>query len=457
MRSFMKIASLVLALLLCCSCAAEPTTEQEQEITPEPESDWQNQSQAEEAPAVNEDFYPMEIEEQSNYSQGFTRTNCIWNGDGTLSFQNRETLVTLSAENEIIDVLELSQKPNSVCDSVFSVSDSYIIAAHRDPEFDYDGVVYYTYGGEVRFANMTLYDREGNFIREYPAAPIQDDDGNYTLPVNSGDYVMFHNRITDGSGIFYWLDDTKAFVRITFRVVLYDFETDTCTTVWTEKMARDFCPAPEFELADCIGPFDGKLYLTVYEEYGPNDWNGSVWSLDEKGFARLFEGNIIDSNGEIMAIHREDGMYCWNFVDEEPAKVIDFPEDTYLYNRSIHLDGTRFDFQLNLETVFHSYFADTGELRSYDLGATVRAVLYGAKEENGVLKYYFNSAEERNDVGYDCLWVYDSETGFSKRLIEHPKNRDSMMTVTSPDLSLLAQIDDNIQHASIRVVKIEDK
>ncbi len=457
MRFVIKLLVLILILGALSACGTEPAPTPVPEPEPLPEKDWQNQegSLAEEKLKPNEEFYPMERDKQSVYSEGFERTSCIWNSDGTMSFQNRNTLVTLSPENEIIKTVTLSKEPNSISDCNFYVTENYIFACHRDPNFKYDGVVYYTYGGEVHFANMTLYDREGNFIREYPAAPIQDDDGNYTLPVSKGDYVMFHNRIVDG-GLFHWLTDTEAYIHLTFRIALYNFETDEYTTVWTKKMAKDFCPAPNFELETCFGPVDGKIYFSLYEEYGKNDYIQTVWSLDENGFERLFEGGIIDLNEKMAIIYRSDGLYCYTYNGKEPVKILDFPEITYAYSRSIYFDGNRVDFQMNNDTVFYSYFADTGELLSHDLGATVGAVLYGAKEENGVLKYYFNSPEVENNIARDCLWFYDSETGYSKRLITNDAPGFGYMSYISPDLTLMAQVKEDSYHASVRVLKIEE-
>lgn len=159
--------------------ASDDTDTPEESPAPE-DADIPGQSAAGEE-ASPDGFYPASAS-YLDYDGAPLRGASAWNPDGTLTFQNENTLTTLSPDNRVLETVELpaGSLPGGPYD--LSWSDACILAANSNADGSENfGAVYFTDGGGVYLANISLFDRQGSLVRQYyqGALGTYDESGQY--------------------------------------------------------------------------------------------------------------------------------------------------------------------------------------------------------------------------------------------------------------------------------------
>ncbi len=370
-----------------------------------PQKDWKPQSESEEA-KPQEVFYPCEKETFDGGDFYYVPTQGIWNFDGSLTFQNGESLVTLSPENEIISEVTLPKNPNSNCTpKIYPVGD-YIIASHVNENSFYDGRIYHTYNGKINLVNTTLYRKNGELVREYPVAYGASENGNWQLPVDSNDIVM-GTRDTASDYIFHWAGGNKAFVEFYDAFGIYDFEKDEGKVICTAKSLGKREGYEKPYLGGHCGVMNGKLWFTV-ENTEEGLSNHYLYYADESGYAKVCDGYLLFCDEKGVLIQRKDGVY----IAPPSTEKFEFitTADTFYYG--ICTTDERINFAD--ENTFYSFNTATGEKNFWHGDFTVNTRFYGVKETEGGLEYYFtvtNYGESRDTVD---IWKYSTEKEYSE-------------------------------------------
>lgn len=141
----------------------------------------------------SEAFYPAEAG-YTDYDGSPVQGWSGWNADGTFTFQNRNTLTTLSRENQVLETITLPEEALPGGEYSLDRSDDYILALSNPASMNEPfGAVYYTDSGTVCLANLTLFDRQGNPVRQYPRSQVYGYDENdqkiCLLPCPEGEEV----------------------------------------------------------------------------------------------------------------------------------------------------------------------------------------------------------------------------------------------------------------------------
>lgn len=344
-----------------------------------------------------------------------------WNEDGTFTFQHENTLTTLSAGNQVLSQVVLppeSLPGGGVYD--LSWSESHILAIGRQTAQNRQyGAVYFTGDGGVHLANLTLFDRQGRLVRQYPAAP--GDDG---PAVAGGAQVVGGCDLSDGSRV-YWLDGEAAIFNCHDRIVLYDFAADA------GRVLDDMSPLVErhgkfgvyygADLFQC-GVSDGVFYYLAHREEEAANNTGSVWCADREGARPLFDGQqfwhlfvgrqalMLLAHADPAAPEGDDLLYC--ATGQPPALqqvwqgacAIPFAESGPISfsNRSWHREGT----------CLFSYDPAAGRLQSHSLGAPVQVDVLFTRAAGDSLRYYYCLFDGSGATD----WAYDTATGETTRL-----------------------------------------
>lgn len=157
-----RISAFLLAVLLAVTAAGCSAQEPEDSAgLPESSAGTAVRSEA---------FYPAEAG-YTDYDGSPIQGWSGWNADGTFTFQNRNTLTTLSRENQVLETITLPEEALPGSEYSLDRSDDYILTLSNPAGMNEPyGAVYYTDSGTVCLANLTLFDRQGNLVRQYPAA-----------------------------------------------------------------------------------------------------------------------------------------------------------------------------------------------------------------------------------------------------------------------------------------------
>lgn len=119
----------------------------------------------------SEAFYPAEAG-YTDFDGSLVQGWSGWNADGTFTFQNRNTLTTLSRENQVLETITLPEEALPGSEYSLDRSDDYILALSNPGKMNESyGAVYYTDSGTVCLANLTLFDRPGESGPAIPPRP----------------------------------------------------------------------------------------------------------------------------------------------------------------------------------------------------------------------------------------------------------------------------------------------
>ena len=217
-----RISAFLLAVLLAVTAAGCSAQEPEDSAgLPESSAGTAVRSEA---------FYPAEAG-YTDYDGSLVQGWSGWNADGTFTFQNRNTLTTLSRENQVLETITLPEEALPGSEYSLNRSDDYILALSNPGKMNESyGAVYYTDSGTVCLANLTLFDRQGNLVRQYPRSQVYGYDENdqkiCLLPCPEGEEVAEVYGL-GGAMPIYWLDGHTAIFDCHSFIIFYDFAADS--------------------------------------------------------------------------------------------------------------------------------------------------------------------------------------------------------------------------------------
>lgn len=348
-----------------------------------------------------------------------------WNGDGTLTFQEQNRLHTLFPENKLLETVTIPAE-HLTADTCYQFiwGDKYLLAVTAD--FSRPGVVYFTDDGGVHLANVTLFDRQGQLVRQYHAGPIYDNDSvpqEFLPPVPEGTKLVDCCGLYDGEEpLAYWLDDETAIFNGRSHIVLYDFANDTGRVLddmseLKEKYGKFFVYYGAHW--DQCGVMDGSFYYLARRE---EEKGYTLWRADKNGAEELFGGKeywhlfvgqdalVLVDSVDPMAGDSASRVYIATPGENQPKEVcqgnlaIPFQEN-----------GCYLTFQNTFgrdDTVLYAYRRDTGELFQHDLGQVVQVNDLWVAEVEGSLRYYYTTFVN----GTETDWVYDTATDATTQL-----------------------------------------
>lgn len=331
-------------------------------------------------------FYPS-AGAYMEYGFEYIRGKAEWNGDNTLTFQHKNTITTISAENKILETVELPEEylPE---DGGYRLTwnENLVLAIDMQIEGSWRrfGVVYFTDDGGVHLANVSLFGRNGKLIRQYPSCKVYgyDENGDYEvyLPVPESTEIIGNYYIGDGDRV-YWIGEDKAIFECHSRVVLYDFSKDEGKVLddmseFVEKHGK-FGVYYGVQGSQCGVIGDSFYYLSYRDEENANSI-GTIWRANENGAEELFGGmefyhlfigrEILIAAGEVSGNFSKNGSIIYAIEPENPelkeifrGKVsLPFGDDGKIRFRNYYNDDPQ---------ILYSYDYKTGELTE-DIGNT---------------------------------------------------------------------------------------
>lgn len=351
-----------------------------------------------------------------------------WNQDGTLTFQNKNALHTLSAENKLLETVTLPEEalPQDIGYSLVW-NNNLILALNTGwAEETPFSVVYFTDDGGVHLANLTLFNRQGELIRQYPQTQVYgyNEAGEYVdyLPVSENTAVIGSSRLDDGRPI-YWLDEETAIFNCHSRVVLYNFSTDTGKIL--DDMSDLVGKHGKFGVyygADSMqcGVIDGSFYYLAHRDEEKANRVGTIWKADKNGAVQLFDGmefyHLFVGNKTLTVVSHTDSedieqVYC---ADTETLGLKEVlrgkPSISFVDNGRISFCN---QYGQENSTLF-SYDYETGELFTHELSDILQINLFFTQQIDDSLLWYYTVWKNGEAADY----VYDSRTGETKELPE---------------------------------------
>ena len=173
-------------------------------------------------------------------------------------------------------------------------SDEYILALSNPASMNEpSGVVYYTDSGTVYLANLTLVDRQGNPVRQYPRSQVYAYDENdqkiCLLPCPEGEEVAEVYGL-GGAMPIYWLDGHTAIFDCHSFIIFYDFAADSGQVLDDmNEIAAQFGRFSTYCGSQMGGVVDGTYYYLTRRETDPIS-GYTLWAADADGARELLDG-----------------------------------------------------------------------------------------------------------------------------------------------------------------------
>ncbi len=422
-----KLFALILILiLLLCACGTDF----------EPEHEWKPGTD-EEPVAPEEQFYPHSY-------KSYELSNHLWNSDNSFTFQDKNALVTLNAENEVSKRVEISKAPENFEDYALYSGGKYIFAANRNPE-SREGVFYHTYNGKVLIANTALYSAEGEFIKEYPRGENVMVDGVITLPVDSNDIAMASRKI--GPYIMAWKSDTEAYINFYYGIGIYDFEEDRGKMLWNAKTLKKELGADTVDLYE-VAVLGEKLFITVKEFYSDKS-KEYILAVTEEGTERICSGKVLFSDGENLLIRQPDGIYIITESEPKPKKICEGIDAENFFSNDGIISFCKYAYY-GEEGVFYSYDLENGKTSVFNTEITTSLTFLGAKRNGNTCEYYFFTHSESTGK---TLWRCNESDGYMERLAQCKGNQNNVILL-SPSCEVYLEEKTVGEESFIRVGKI---
>lgn len=364
-----------------------------------------------------------------------------WDVDGNFVFQNENTLITLTPDNKMLERVTFpeEQLPPGGCALIWN--GSRVLAVSQ--KSNHSGAVYFTDDGGVYLANVTLFDRQGGLIRQYPQSQLWDEDAPgpevvYLLPATQGTRVVGCAGLTaDGFDWVYWLDDETAVFNCHSRVVLYNFATDTGRVVddmsaLVEKHGK-FGVYYGVESFQC-GVADGCFYYLAHRNEEKSNTVGTIGCMDKDGASELFDGKefwhlFVGDRALVAAAHTssEGDVLCR--IDPKTLEMQEIWQGEIglpLVENGSLIAFTGYTWKEDGPyTIAYVYDRDTGGSSGYDLGQGNSRKLLPRKVDGSLWLYYdLYQGEESAD------WAYDTTAGTATRL---PDDSVNNILSVSPD------------------------
>ncbi len=459
-RIFLAVFILVFVLLMS-SC------QRQEEISPEiPESSQslaeiieqsQNPADEELIPVVpNESFYPAENTFFGNELETQNRSAFKWNEDGSLTFQNKNSLVTLSEYNEVIKTVTLPEEYLPGERYILVWNDRYIVAFSTDDAYGDGGniaTLYKTTKGGVYLVNSTVFDAKGNVLERFRITDIFAEGEWQDPPLDGGDFVEYMSY-SIAPYMINWLNETQLIFNFDTRVVLFDLEYNS------GKILLD--PEKEFDSYNLLndghdGCVDGYYYCLGYK----NDGRSCVFMFDEKGFVMPFKDT------EANQLQCGDGFIIAVDTDSDYNEIISYSKAGSLESRLIADNArvapqafgkyiwwqTSYGYGPN-ENAFYVYNTESGEQTVYKTGCEGYQLLHKVTENKGKFKYFYEEHDAENNRSF---WVYDEASGQKTELDYESANNCLYIyeDYVSPTGESYIEYDDYYSFSNLRLVRFE--
>ncbi len=409
----------------------------------------------------SEAFYPAEAG-YTDYDGSPVQGWSGWNADGTFTFQNRNTLTTLSRENQVLETITLPEEALPGSEYSLDRSDDYILALSNPGKMNESyGAVYYTDSGTVCLANLTLFDRQGNPIRQYPRGQVYAYDENdqkiCLLPCPEGETVTDTYELSVNT--LHWLDGHTAILDCHAWIFLYDFGADSGRILDDmSEIVKHYGKFGVYYGSQMGGVVDGTYYYLTRRESDPIS-GYTLWAADADGARELLDGQRF---WHLFAA--KDGLVLVDDTDpadpESDSRVWYLPtgstQPTLIWGGDLSLPFTEADqiafisWAWSLDSsVLYSYDPVTGTLSSRDLGEYIQIDGLFTLVRDGSLRYYYSQFKD----GERTSWVYDTATDTTTPLTRF----DGGLYVSwlSPDGRYWAEQDPSTDDPRLRVSRWE--
>lgn len=448
-----RISAFLLAVLLAVTAAGCSAQEPEDSAgLPESSAGTAVRSEA---------FYPAEAG-YTDYDGSPVQGWSGWNADGTFTFQNRNTLTTLSRENQVLETITLPEEALPGSEYSLDRSDDYILALSNPGKMNESyGAVYYTDSGTVCLANLTLFDRQGNPVRQYPRGQVYAYDENdqkiCLLPCPEGETVTDTYELSVNT--LHWLDGHTAILDCHAWIFLYDFEADSGRILDDmSEIVKHYGKFGVYYGSQMGGVVDGTYYYLTRRESDPIS-GYTLWAADADGARELLDGQRF---WHLFAA--KDGLVLVDDTDpadpESDSRVwylrTGSTQPTLIWSGDLSLPFTEADqiafinWAWSLDSsVLYSYDPVTGTLSSRDLGECIQIDGLFTLVRDGSLRYYYSQFKD----GERTSWVYDTAADTTTPLTRFDGNL--YVSWLSPDGQYWAEQDPSTDDPRLRVSRWE--
>lgn len=409
----------------------------------------------------SEAFYPAEAG-YTDYDGSLVQGWSGWNADGTFTFQNRNTLTTLSRENQVLETITLPEEALPGSEYSLDRSDDYILALSDPGKMNESyGAVYYTDSGTVCLANLTLFDRQGNPVRQYPRGQVYAYDENdqkiCLLPCPEGETVTDTYELSVNT--LHWLDGHTAILDCHAWIFLYDFEADSGRILDDmSEIVKHYGKFGVYYGSQMGGVVDGTYYYLT--QRGTDLISGyTLWAADADGARELLDGQrfwhlfaakdglvLVD---DINPADPESDSRVWYLPTGSTQPTLIWSGDFSLYiTEADQIAFISWAWSLD-SSVLYSYDPVTGTLSSRDLGECIQINSLFTLVRDGSLRYYYSQYKD----GERTSWVYDTAADTTTPLTRF----DGGLYVSwlSPDGQYWAEQDPSTDDPRLRVSRWE--
>lgn len=409
----------------------------------------------------SEAFYPAEAG-YTDFDGSLVQGWSGWNADGTFTFQNHNTLTTLSRENQVLEAITLPEEALPGSEYSLDRSDDYILALSNPGKMNESyGVVYYTDSGTVCLANLTLFDRQGNPIRQYPRGQVyaydESDQKICLLPCPEGETVTDTYELSVNT--LHWLDGHTAILDCHAWIFLYDFEADSGRILDDmSEIVKHYGKFGVYYGSQMGGVVDGTYYYLTRRESDPIS-GYTLWAADADGARELLDGQrfwhlfaakdglvLVD---DINPADPESDSRVWYLPTGSTQPTLVWSGDFSLYiTEADQIAFINWAWSLD-SSVLYSYDPVTGTLSSRDLGECIQINSLFTLVRDGSLRYYYSQYKDEERTS----WVYDTATDTTTPLTRF----DGGLYVSwlSPDGQYWAEQDPSTDDPRLRVSRWE--
>lgn len=448
-----RISAFLLAVLLAVTAAGCSAQEPEDSAgLPESSAGTAMRSEA---------FYPAEAG-YTDYDGSPVQGWSGWNADGTFTFQNRNTLTTLSRENQVLETITLPEEALPGSEYSLDRSDDYILALSNPGKMNESyGAVYYTDSGTVCLANLTLFDRQGNPVRQYPRGQVYGYDENdqkiCLLPCPEGETVTDTYELSVNT--LHWLDGHTAILDCHAWIFLYDFGADSGRILDDmSEIVKHYGKFGVYYGSQMGGVVDGTYYYLTRRESDPIS-GYTLWAADADGARELLDGQrfwhlfaakdglvLVD---DINPADPESDSRVWYLPTGSTQPTLVWSGDFSLYiTKADQIAFISWAWSLD-SSVLYSYDPVTGTLSSRDLGECIQINSLFTLVRDGSLRYYYSQYKD----GERTSWVYDTATDTTTPLTRFDGNL--YVSWLSPDGRYWAEQDPSTDDPRLRVSRWE--
>ena len=368
-----------------------------------------------------------------------------WNRDGSFWIPDLNTIRVIDRDNHLIKTITLDEdKLPPVYD--LTLYENRILAIgnqSRDSWHEYGAV--YQAGGKISLCGISLWDTEGNLVKEYPSIPLSSDEEGYLTTTPDGTTIDWRRGLYDGN--VHWLDDHTLALDAHSRVIIYDLDSDTGRVV-DDDMA---------ELIEARGKFggyygvafnscyvsNGDFYYLSYKNEAKVNTVGTVWRVgkDDEKASVMFEGKefthlCMNESTMVLTEKVDKPEYGYNLWWVDARQGILNEIGYYQVNIPIFINGPRI-----------SMYSDNSEKYCYDTEKPKESALTVFKPEDpgiGImfgthlssdetLQYIVRVAADNTENAPMSLCVMDAKNGKNTCIYDEGSVYDDFLL--SPDES----------------------